>query len=198
MRSRCPGASAREPGVTRNSAGSTAAAAGAGNRVLAVRVRVSAAGGNVAKLPRGLSRATRRTWVGEAPRSRPRPRGPALAWSRMESHRKFARWPRRSCPGGTEVLTLPRFPPAPSGAPLPVSDSGNALCVRKEFSWRAVHRTHPQWRLGFSPGTSTWRSAWPLSVTHLSPPPGCRVCGAASAGGSFAQELSAALAALGW
>lgn len=101
--------------------------------MLAVRVRVSAAGGNVAKLPRsaGLGRATHGTWVGEVPRSRPRPRGSALAWSRVESHRKFACWLRRSCPGGTEVLTLPGFPPAPSGAPLPVSDLGKVRSVRK-------------------------------------------------------------------
>lgn len=71
-----------------------------------------------------------------------------------------------------------------------------AVCA-KEF-WRADRWTHPQRRLGFSPETSTLRSVWPLSVTHLSPPPGCRVCAAASAGGSFAPELSAALTALGW
>lgn len=108
---------------------------------------------------------------------------------------KFACRPRCSCSsGGTEVLSRPRFPPAPSGAPLPVSAFGKRRCWSAywESSRRADHVTHPN--LAFRvPTRDKHLEECGTSVSPI----GRSVCEAASSGGSFALESSASPAAPG-
>lgn len=128
--------------------------------------------------PRGFGRATLGIRGRETPRSRPRPRGPACVRSRVVSRAKFACWSRRSqSSGGTEVLSQTLFPPAPSGALLPV-------CARRGAgSTESQSRDTQKRRFWFPHKTPV---PWSARARF---PPGRRVCSAASAGGSFAESL---------
>lgn len=101
-------------------------------------------------------------------------RRPAPALARADLHLRGPEWrgnfacrPHRSRrSGGTEVPSRPRFPPAPSGSPLPVSAffrQRRRLRAQCESSGRAGHVTRPRRRVGFPLETSTLRSARPRS-----------------------------------
>lgn len=115
-------------------------------------------------------------------------RRPAPALARADLHLRGPEWrgnfacrPRRSRrSGGTEVPSRPRFPPAPSGAPLPVSAifrQRRQRCAQCESSGRAGHVTRPRRRVGFPHLAECATSVYPA---------GGRVCTAAASGGSFA------------
>lgn len=165
------------------------AAAGAGKWVLAVRVRVAAARGRSrvgtwpsSCQPRSLGRATHGTWVGETPGSRPRPCGPAPAWSRVKRELRVPAAPQSSLGrnGSAELAAVP------SGAERR-TPSGFRIWAKALAA--PVVRVLRESR---SRDTPTAACRVPTREEHLAEcatsvsPAGGRVCTAVSSGGSFA------------